>query len=603
MLVRKTTVHGGITLAHGSFRARETVHHCAASCRKDGRMVSRRQDALAELLAPRSTVGYDVMTYVGCARFLHFQPREKIRADLMTRYAITLSTGEISELAQRFPVYFEALHHHRADRFKATLAADGGWPMHVDATGEDGRGTLLVVYAGWRGWVLGAWKIPTERSDAILPRLRATAARFGTPCAIMRDLGRAVIEASTDFVAELQTSIPNLGCHFHFVRDIGKDLLGDAHDNLRAQFRRSAVRARLRTLARDLGRGLGTDMAQARHDVEAWMAQADGVHHVPIGRAGLGVTRALAQWVLDYPDDGTDLGFPFDVPYLDLYQRCRTAAQAVEAFLMAPPADAKVHAAITRLHHIVIATRAEPFALPVRFLESRRPLLTELRHALRVEVKANAVATTQPNDPNALAELREVKAALGKFENSLRQRRPKRGPAQDTRDAIDLILTHLDRHGTSLWGHAIPRPPELGGGVRLVERTNIILENFFGRLKRGERKRSGRKNLAADFEHLPAAAALARNLEHPDYVHLLCGTLEQLPRALAALDNANRSTSLPARHSTTANGADCDVASASMPREDRQIIRSDTLLGRILGAVHSRAPRLSPPGEQSATVH
>ena len=72
--------------------------------------------------------------------------------------------------------------------------------------------------------------------------------------------------------------------------------------------------------------------------------------------------------------------------------------------------------------------------------------------------------------------------------------------------------------------------------------------------------------------------------------------------ALAARDNANRSTSLPARHSTPANGADCDVVSVSMPREDRQIIRSDSLLGRILGAVHSRAPRLPPRAPQSAAV-
>jgi hypothetical protein len=39
------------------------------------------------------------------------------------------------------------------------MQRDGGWPMHIDATGENGRGTLLVAYAGWRGWVLGAWRI------------------------------------------------------------------------------------------------------------------------------------------------------------------------------------------------------------------------------------------------------------------------------------------------------------------------------------------------------------------------------------------------------------------------------------------------------------
>jgi hypothetical protein len=67
----------------------------------------------------------------------------------------------------------------------------------MDATGEDGRGTLFVVYAGWRGWALGAWKIPTERTDAMLPKLRAVAAHFGAPCAVMRDLGKAVIWPAT----------------------------------------------------------------------------------------------------------------------------------------------------------------------------------------------------------------------------------------------------------------------------------------------------------------------------------------------------------------------------------------------------------------------
>jgi hypothetical protein len=493
MHVAKTVVHAGTTLAHGHFRARETVRACAASCMRDGKKVTHRQRALAELLPPRSSVGYDVMTLVGSARFVHFEPREKIRADLMSRYAITLSTGEISELCHRFLIYLEALHHHRAEALKAKLAQDGGWPMHIDATGEDGRGTLLVVYAGWRGWVLGAWKIPTERSDAILPRLREVTARFGAPCAIMRDLGRAVIEASKDLAAALDKPIPILGCHFHFVRDIGKDLLGDAHDQLRAQFRRWDVRARLRTVARDIGRGLGTDITKAREDVAVWMAQADGGHHIPAGRAGLAITRALAQWVLDYPDDGSDQGFPFDVPYLDLHQRCHKACRALEAFLVVSSHDAKVNGALTRLHGIVAATRQESFAGPVRILQDRRPLLTELRPALRGEVETSPVVA-HPHDPQTLAELRDVKAAVNKFERSLRERRPERGPAQDMREAIDLILAHLCRHGPTLWGHAVTLP---GGGVRPVHRTNIILENFFGGIKRGERKRSGRKDLAA----------------------------------------------------------------------------------------------------------
>ncbi|MDN5849635.1 MAG: hypothetical protein L0H63_08325 [Nitrococcus sp.] len=80
-------------------------------------------------------------------------------------------------------------------------------------------------------------------------------------------------------------------------------------------------------------------------------------------------------------------------------------------------------------------------------------------------------------------------------------------PAHDMREAIDLILRHLDTHGPYLWGHAIELAPP-AAGVRLVARTNALVETFFGKLKHGERRRSGRKNLGQDLDHLPAEAAL-----------------------------------------------------------------------------------------------
>jgi len=50
--------------------------------------------------------------------------------------------------------YMRELHNSRSDQFRDAMASDGGWPLHIDATGEDGRGTMLVVYSGWRQWVL-----------------------------------------------------------------------------------------------------------------------------------------------------------------------------------------------------------------------------------------------------------------------------------------------------------------------------------------------------------------------------------------------------------------------------------------------------------------
>jgi hypothetical protein len=239
MRVQKTLRRRGVTLEHGSFAVRETVHACAARCRNgSGAQVTRRAETLARLIPPGCVVGYDIVVLVGLLRFVEHRQREEIRTVLREEHGIVLSTGQVSGLGRRFLCYLEALHQSRREAIRKALAADGGWPLHADASGEDGRGTLLVALAGWRGWVLGSWKIQTERADAILPRLRDVVREFGPPCAVVRDLGRAMIEAANDLVADFDEPVPVLACHLHFLADVGEDLLEEAHDRLRGLVRR-----------------------------------------------------------------------------------------------------------------------------------------------------------------------------------------------------------------------------------------------------------------------------------------------------------------------------------------------------------------------------
>lgn len=603
MHVRKTLQRNGQTLEHGAFRVCETVYVCSGGCSAPSPpaadahatmagVMTRRSESLAQLLLPRRAVGYDVMTFVGLQRFVHHRQREEIRNDLENRHGVRISSGEVSSLAQDFVVYLEALHQQRAAGLRDALMQDGGWPMHIDATGEDGRGTLLAVYAGWRGWVLGSWKIPTERADAILPRLRQVAGSFGNPCAIMRDLGRAMIEASGDFRKERRLKIPVLGCHFHFLRDIGKDLLEPAHDQLRGLFRRFKLRGALRALVRDLGRQFDTETQTVRAQLDAWLDQdADG-HELPPHATGFAVVRALAQWVLDYSADGHDEGFPFDLPYLDLWRRGLKGLRAVEAFLRTPGTHSKPYKALKRLHRILEPVRSEvPFERPAAVLAGRARLFTELRQALRLHVKP----TDSPSAlaPAARAELRDVRQSIKSLTRSLRNRRPARGPAQDAREAIDVVLKHFKRHGRSLWGHAIRLPAASGGGFRLVDRTNQALEGFFHGFKHDERRRSGRKILTQDLESFPANALLATNLRDPDYVAILCQTLDELPRAFAELDLKDRRAALPVRQRAATHEHPADIVSSSLPTADRKFVRSKPLVTRLLAAACSRAPRRS----------
>ena len=69
-----------------------------------------------------------------------------------------------------------------------------------------------------------------------------------------------------------------------------------------------------------------------------------------------------------------------------------------------------------------------------------------------------------------------------------------------------------------------------------MQRTNNVDEHFFGNEKQQLRRRVGRAHLGRDLEDQPAQAALAANLRHPDYVRILCGSLEHLHNAFAELD-------------------------------------------------------------------
>ena len=577
-----------MTLKYGEFDVRETVRVCLDGCRyPSGGWVTERSSTLADLVMPRKGVGYDVMVFIGRQRFEEHRQREEIQ-DVLSKepYHLSISTGQISMMAHLFLEYLQRLHEARARELRAALDSDGGWPLHIDATGEDGRGTLLVALSGWRKWVLGAWKIPTEREEHMVPHLSWVLETFGSPCAIMRDLGAAVAAAAEAVVEDFDLQIPILACHQHFLADVGEDLLDEHHNSLRKLFRRFNIRQKLNGLSRELGRRLDTNVGQAREALLDWQEHGYQDHFLPSGDLGLAIVRGLCQWALDFHADGGGYGFPYDRPYLNLFNRCRYILRATDAFARTPPNDPKVRKALRRLSLILQPLLHDKrFSQLSRDLKARVDLFEELRSALRL-MPSSPIDRSQAPSPQ---ELNDIEAAVQNLSTSLRERRPSRGPALDTRDAIDTLLQHLSRHEQFLWGHVIPLPT----GTRLVDRTNNMSENFFHGMKHLERRRSGRKNLTQDFEQLPPAAALVHNLKQPDYVSIVSGSIDNLPHAFAQLDKLDHAKAQFIPQTSQKMSRSDQIATAALPLEDKKIIRRNSMRQAILSAARSRAPRVS----------
>lgn len=580
--VRRTKPRSGITLEHGPFTVNETFW----ACKRCG--ARRRSAELALLLPPGGRFGYDVIAFAGRQRFVHYRPRKEVQAEILEKFKIKISEAEVSYLEARFCSYLRHLHETRAPVIKAFFKRAGGYVILIDATGENGRGTVFLILEAWRKWVLGAWKIDTEQDKAILPKLKAIQLRFGTPLSLTRDMGKGNTKAAEQFAKKFKVLI--CVCHLHFLKIVGKDMMGKAHEALRKLMKAFKIKAKLRQLARKHGRKIGAEaMKTARKAVETWR-DGDELKPLPPGLNGIAIVRAMAQWVLDYKHVASENEFPFKLPFLEFYNRAIDTHRYVEMQIARASTDDKAVMRALRSLHAALSpiAREAGFRTNAEILETSNRFFSRLRDILRLGSKPEP-DTKSPKQQ--LEELERMRTAMASYKAYLKRKRPQSGPgkAKSTRRAIDLILKHLKTHGRNLWGHGVIMSD---GTLRIIPRANVLIELLFGLEKRGERRRSGRKNLGHDLEEMKAEAFLALNLKDKEYVSLLCGEHRTLEAAFAALDHGH-SSALPLRLKGQPTAEeDAETIGSSLPKEDRKIVRNERMALRM--RARRRLPRRRP---------
>lgn len=503
------------TIATGTIQIREIRKICS----KDSSHPVEISEALSQMVPSGQRYGYDLIVWIGMARYLRNLQRKEIRAELFHEKDIILSDGSISEVCDRFLLYFEALHVSCAPDLR--VAMENGYPLHIDATNEYGKGGLFLCLDGWRGWVLHAAKIATENAEELRPAIDVTTTLFGDPIAVVRDLGNAGAK-SVDQLR--QKNIPDLVCHYHFLGAIGKKLFDADYSLLRKHLQRSKIRSGLRELLRDLSKNHTID----RYD----------------GKFGDGRMRkalpALILWALE-GEGSKDLPFPFCLPHLNFYLRCCEVVQRLELWMPLPRSQVERRVIKKLFTVITCLDKIEHLGSVVPLLEKRWEAFCELRDILRLTdselPRGDRRGLIDSGFPAFEAQrLHEIEDKTIAYHEEIRQRvASAQAESQKTaeKSAEAIILKYLDRYSSHLFGH--PLLIEDGNILAVVDRTNNAAEHFFGADKQKLRRRLGRANLGRDLEDQPAQAVLVSNLNHPDYVKITCGSLENLPAAFAKL--------------------------------------------------------------------
>lgn len=491
---------------------------------------------LSQLAPKGQRFGYDLIACVGLARYLHRMQRLEIQESLWQQDGIKLSEGSISMLCDRFLLLIESLH--MANSATLRKAMKDGYPLHIDATCEYGKGGLFVCIDGHRGWVLNVARITTENEAELRPVIEQCCELFGDPVSVMRDLGKAGALAVKPLC---KRGAVDLICHYHFLGAIGKKLFDTDYSALRSLLKQSRIRSELRTMLRDL--------------------RNNTVSEIYDGKYGSGILRedllSLILYLLE-GKKGKDAPYPFSLPHFDTCHRYLEAAELIDKWL--PEPRSHVEQTVLKKVEVIVSSiqKKKRIHTIILCIEKSLTAFNELRDVLRLTDDVlptvysneydNASNSQRISSPHEAATLLEkLKKKTLDYHDDIRRRvaqQQEENNSQIKKTPYTIILTYLDRYGTRLFGHPIGLDGK-GKIIYVAERTNNVPEHFFGHEKQKLRRRVGRAHLGRDLEDQPAQAALVANLNNPEYVNIICGSLENLPSAFATLDTKSNNYTSP----------------------------------------------------------
>ena len=497
LLVLKTKTKRLATLAIGHFEALETQRYC---CYCGDRY---RSEELRSLTPHRGQFGFDVIEYIGRALFVQCHNALEVQADLAARN-IAISTSEIGFLGKRFIVYLALAHRECHAELKQHMASKGGYILHMDGTCEGDSPLLFSCIDDISKLVLGNRKMPTEDSQYIIPLLCDLKAAYGTPVALVHDMGSAILKA----VTTVFPAVPDYICHFHFLRDLGKDLFDFEYRTIRRYTRSFNVRATLSKVEKALKAVIDDDAALAQN-LQTYLGKKQATDTQQVLSPWVSA-YLLVVWVLEADSACDGFGFPFDYPHLVFYQRLREAYPSLKAL------KAK-GVAVLPLPVLHRALKDKALKNLVARIEQKIAIFNQLREAMRIARPDSDKGLNDEGD----GDIKTIESRVKAFRYS---------QTIQALSASDISYQKMVKQIDKYWGKLFADPIEVNtpAGTVIIQpqRTNNLMEQSFRFLKRDGRRRNGQKALGKVLTAMLADTPLVRNLDNADYEGFVAGKRE-----------------------------------------------------------------------------
>ena len=504
--VYKTWEKTAITMHIGPFRAKEFILQCP----HDQTIFTSK--SLRDLVPEQGKFGYDVIVFVGSAMFVKGRNNKEIQNALAEKN-IDISERTISFLGRKFVIYLALAHRESQDRLRESMMKNGGYVLHLDGTCEGDSPHLFCGLDGITELVLDNIKLPSEKKELLIPFFRRIKEQYGQPAALVNDMGTGIQGA----IKEVFPGTPDFICHFHFLRDIGKDLLLYDYQIIIRCLKLHKIRTQLKQKARYWA-GKLPEKSPAMTELKAGLINGDLKSQDP--KVFTAAAYLLIEWAFEAPSLSRGYGFPFDRPHLDFLNRLHEVYDRLGQIidLHAKKQDVRTLRTVYRLLEKVITD--DRLIRARANLGAKIEVFDRLRAAMRI---APLDGHDGLKDDGGDADLKTIEACVTKFRQWL--------VSDDSRkETYSKMIEQLDKYWEKLFADPLVLDTANGPMTIHPQRTNNILERFFRGEKRMGRKRSGTKSLNKMLKAILSDTPLIRNLENEEYYKIIlngCYSLEE----------------------------------------------------------------------------
>lgn len=490
--VYKTTTRKVFTLHIGCFFAKETLLYCGA-CKANN---IYRADELSRYIPANSNYGYDIIIYIGEAMFIKHLQAVEIQILLKKEYNVPVSISEIEYLSKKFIVYIAEIQEKYNFKIVDCMKNNGGYILHLDALGGTGGDRLISGLDSISDIVLNNSKIESENSIFIKPFLKKIKNDFGEPLAIVQDMGRGIMKAVEDIFDDPLILI----CHFHFLRDIGKDLLKDNNAILKKRVQYFNIRVELRSCAKEVG------IIYANNN------QTDDKYNNFLTNLYI-----IIAWILDWKSSSDGYGFPFDRPYYDLIKRIKMAEKKLKELDVIPEDKATImevnniyNKAIKLLG--MISSDAE-LNNAMAVLDRDIEIFDNLRTAMRIAPKENGKGLNDSGDDS-------IKLIETKVIEFIKTTKENKEFCESKKGRI--FFKQIEKYQDKLFSDPIKVTTD-DGELKLIQpqRTNNIMEQMFRKFTRDNKRKTGDDSIKRTIQGMVKDTPLIRNWQNDKYMEMM----------------------------------------------------------------------------------